>query len=137
MKITKLIDRTTLKFLLVGVINTIVGTSVMFFSYNVVHLNYWISSAANYVVGSVVSYILNKYFTFQNSERSVKQLIYFIVNISVCYLIAYGAAKPLVYRILDSASTAIRDNCAMVAGMCLFVVLNYLGQRFVVFKKKA
>ena len=137
MKISKLIDKTTLKFILVGVINTIVGTSVMFFAYNVVHLNYWVSSAANYVVGSVVSYILNKYLTFQNSERSVKQLLYFIVNISVCYLIAYGAAKPLVYRILGSASTAIRDNCAMLAGMCLFVVLNYLGQRFVVFKKKA
>ena len=29
-------------------------------------LGYWISSAANYVVGSVVSFFLNKHFTFRN-----------------------------------------------------------------------
>lgn len=136
MKITKLIDKTTLKFLLVGVVNTIVGTSVMFLAYNILKLNYWVSSASNYVVGSIVSYFLNKYFTFRNNERSVKQLLIFVVNITLCYLIAYGAAKPLVYHILGGASVAVRDNCAMLAGMCLFVVLNYLGQRFVVFKKK-
>ena len=65
----KLIDKTTIKFLLVGVINTIVGTSIMFLLYNVGHMNYWVSSAANYIVGSIVSYFLNKYFTFQNKEK--------------------------------------------------------------------
>lgn len=65
----KLIDKTTIKFLVVGVVNTLVGTGIMFFLYNVVHLNYWISSAANYIMGSIVSYFLNKYFTFQNKER--------------------------------------------------------------------
>jgi putative flippase GtrA len=121
----------------VGIINTLVGTGVMFLAYNLLKLNYWVSSASNYVVGSVVSYFLNKYFTFQNKERSLKQVLIFIANITVCYLIAYGVAKPLVYHILQQASVTLRDNCAMLAGMCLFVCLNYLGQRFVVFAKKA
>lgn len=136
MKITKLIDKTTWKFLMVGVVNTLVGTSVMFLAYNVLKLNYWISSASNYIVGSIVSYFLNKYFTFGNHEKSVKQLLLFVVNITLCYLIAYGMAKPLVYHILAKASVTVRDNCAMLAGMCLFVGLNYLGQRFVVFREK-
>ena len=55
----RLIDKTTIKFLLVGVINTIVGTSIMFLLYNIGHMNYWVSSAANYIVGSIVSYFLN------------------------------------------------------------------------------
>lgn len=42
----KLIDKTTIKFLLVGIVNTIVGTSIMFLLYNIAHMNYWISSAA-------------------------------------------------------------------------------------------
>ena len=134
--IKKLLDRTFWKFILVGIINTIVGTSVMFLCYNAFHLNYWVSSAMNYIIGSIVSYFLNKYFTFQNKQRSWKIVIKFIVNISVCYLIAYGVAKPLVARILSGQSVTIQENRAMLVGMCLFVGLNYLGQRFFAFKKE-
>ena len=133
--IKKLLDRTFWKFILVGIINTIVGTSVMFLCYNAFHLNYWVSSAMNYIIGSIVSYFLNKYFTFQNKQRSWKIVIKFIINISVCYLIAYGVAKPLVARILSGQSVTIQENGAMLVGMCLFVGLNYLGQRFFAFKE--
>lgn len=132
----KLIDKTTFKFILVGVVNTLVGTGVMFFLYNIVHANYWVSSAMNYVVGSIVSYFLNKYFTFQNKTKSFAQVVRFIVNISVCYLIAYGLAKPFVIWLLRNASQSIQDNCAMLVGMCLFVAVNYVGQKFFVFKNE-
>ena len=134
--IKKLLDKTFWKFVLVGVINTTIGSAVMFSFYNIFHCSYWISSAANYIVGSVVSYFLNKYFTFQVKERSVKFIIKFIINISVCYLIAYGVAKPLVARILSNTSVTIQENSAMLVGMCLFVMLNYLGQRFFAFRKE-
>ena len=134
--IKKLLDRTFWKFILVGIINTIVGTSVMFLCYNAFHLNYWVSSAMNYIIGSIVSYFLNKYFTFQNKQRSWKIVIKFIIDIYVCYLIAYGVAKPLVARILSGQSVTIQENGAMLVGMCLFVGLNYLGQRFFAFKKE-
>ena len=62
--IKQYLDLTFWKFILVGIINTLVGTTVMFVAYNLCHLNYWVSSASNYVVGSIVSYFLNKYFTF-------------------------------------------------------------------------
>lgn len=131
--IKKLLDKTFWKFILVGIINTIVGTSVMFLCYNALHFNYWISSAMNYIIGSIVSYFLNKYFTFQNKQRSWKMVAKFIINITICYLIAYGVAKPLVAHILSGQSIAVQENGAMLVGMCLFVGLNYLGQRFIVF----
>ena len=131
----KLFDKTTIKFLIVGVINTLVGTSIMFFLYNLLHVNYWISSASNYIIGSIVSYFLNKYFTFQSKEKSLAMVARFVINISVCYLLAYGCAKPLMRLALKDASIAVQENLAMLTGMILFVILNYLGQRFVVFKK--
>ena len=134
MKKSKLIDITTIKFLIVGVINTLVGTGVMFVLYNFFSVSHWISSAANYVVGSIVSYFLNKYFTFQNKEKSLKQMIRFIVNIAACYLAAYGAAKPLISWLLSDMNEKFQGNAAMLAGMCLFVVLNYFGQRWFVFQ---
>ena len=131
----RLLDKTFWKFIMVGVINTIVGTGVMFLCYNVLRCSYWISSAMNYIVGSIVSYFLNKYFTFQNKQRSWKIIGKFILNISICYLIAYGVAKPLAAHILRSQSIRIQENGALLVGMCLFVGFNYLGQRFFVFKE--
>ncbi|AWY97595.1 MULTISPECIES: GtrA family protein [Blautia] len=134
-KIKKYVDITTIKFLIVGVINTIVGTGLMFILYNIFSVNYWISSASNYVVGSIVSYFLNKYFTFRNKEKSWKQIGLFVLNITVCYLLAYGLAKPIVSFALGGFSEKVQGNVSMLAGMGLFVILNYLGQRMLVFKK--
>ena len=132
--IQKLFDKTFWKFIVVGIINTLVGTGVMFASYNLLHFGYWISSAANYVVGSIVSYFLNKYFTFNNKKKSIKQIIIFIANITVCELVAYGVAKPLIRWILQERNTSVQDNISMLVGMGIFVFLNYLGQRIIVFK---
>lgn len=130
----KIFDKTMIRFLLVGVINTLVGTGIMFLFYNLLHMGYWVSSAANYVVGSIVSYFLNKYYTFTQKKRSGKELLRFIINITLCYLLAYGLAKPAVNLALTAYDTAVRENLAMVVGMGLFVVLNYVGQRFFVFR---
>ena len=57
----KFFDPSMLRFLLVGVVNTLVGAGIMFLLYNLAGCSYWLSSAANYIVGGVVSYFLNKY----------------------------------------------------------------------------
>ena len=132
----KLIDITTVKFLLVGVINTLVGTGTMFGLYNCLGCSYWVSSAGNYIVGSIVSYFLNKYFTFQDRQKSGKQIAIFVINITVCYGLAYGLAKPVVTWLLQNQSQSIKDNLSMLVGMGAFVVFNYIGQRLVVFRKK-
>ena len=87
-----LFDKTMIKFLLVGVANTLIGSGVMFLLYNLAHCSYWLSSAANYVVGSVVSFVLNKYFTFERKQWQWNQVWRFVVSVAVCYVLAYGLA---------------------------------------------
>lgn len=131
----KLFDFDGFRFILVGIANTVVGTIIMFGAYNIFHLNYWVSSSLNYICGSILSYFLNKYFTFKNHERSIQIVVRFIINILVCYLLAYGIAKPAVRAMLSSQSKVIQENAAMLVGMVLFTVLNYFGQKFFAFKK--
>ena len=132
----KIIDKTTLKFLLVGIINTLVGNGVMFLLYNLCGVGYTLSTVANYVVGSIVSYFLNKYYTFKQNKKSCKEVLRFIITIIVCYAVAYGAAKPLAYLVFGGLSETIKDNLAMLAGSGMFIVLNYFGQRFFAFKSE-
>ena len=132
----KIFDAQFIRFLGVGVINTAVGTGTMFLLYNVFGAVYWISSASNYIVGSIVSYILNKKFTFKNQDSNKKTIIKFVVGIAVCYGIAYGIAKPLVHTLLSGQSQKMADNMAMLVGMGLFVIINYLSQKFFTFNSK-
>ena len=135
-RLTGLIDKKLVKFLVVGVINTLVGTAIMFGLYNLAHCSYWVSSAANYILTSILSFFLNKYFTFGSKEKSAAEVLRFAVNIAVCYLLAYGIARPLCLAALAGASAAVRDNVSMFVGMCLFTGFNYIGQRFFAFKQK-
>ena len=134
--IRKLLDKTFWKFILVGIANTLFGTGIMFLFYNVFHFGYWVSSASNYVFGSILSYFLNKHFTFQNKSKDPKVILRFILNITVCYLVAYGLAKPLVRTLLSGMSVTVQDNGAMLVGMVVFVGLNYIGQRFFAFREE-
>ncbi|MCD7918956.1 MAG: GtrA family protein [Clostridiales bacterium] len=133
--IAKFFDKTFWKFILVGIANTLFGTGIMFLFYNVFHLSYWVSSASNYIFGSILSYFLNKHFTFQSRDNSPKSILRFALNITVCYLVAYGVAKPLVRYLFSGLGTTLQDNLAMLGGMCIFVALNYCGQRFFVLRK--
>lgn len=131
--IRSLFDKTMLKFILVGIVNTLFGTAVMFVAYNVCHWSYWVSSALNYILGSILSFFLNKNFTFGQKGINWKMVGRFVVNIAICYFIAYGVAKPLARWIFSGLSITWQENIAMAAGMCFFVGLNYFGQRFFVF----
>lgn len=130
------VDAKLLKFLLVGVINTFVGVSIELFLYNVLHCGVWFSSATNYVLTSILSFFLNKHFTFRNKENSWRQVLRFAANIAICYLLAHGIAVPLMEWLLRGANESLRGNVTLLTGMCLFTGLNYLGQRFFAFAEK-
>lgn len=129
-------DNTLFKFLIVGVFNTLVGCGTMFLLYNLAHCSYWVSSAANYIVGGIVSFFLNKYFTFENKKWEWAQVWKFALNVTVCYLLGYGLAKPIALRLLEGQAVRVQENVAMLVGMCLYTGLNYLGQRFFAFRGK-
>lgn len=132
----QLFDRTFLRFVLVGAVNTLFGYGIMFGFYNLLGLDYWISSAANYFFGSILSYFLNKHFTFRDKSRDVKTAVRFAVNIAACYGVAYGLAWPLVRWALRGLEQKLIDNAAMLFGSVVFVALNYLSQRFLTFRKR-
>ncbi len=122
-------------FGMVGVINTLMGWVIMAVLYNLIHMNYWLSSGISYFIGSVFSYHANGKLTFKVEDKDKGLPWRFTVNIIVCYLVAFGVAKPLVRLALSAQPQVIVDNVAMVLGMCIFIVMNFFGQKIFVFRK--
>ena len=133
----KFFDIKLVKFIFVGIGNTIFSAVIMFLLYNLAKFGYWGSSSVSYILGSILSYTLNKKFTFQNNDSLFKTLIKFIITVVVCYIMAYSIAKPFVNLILLKSHLAVNiiEQISLLFGMCLFTVLNYIGQRFFVFKE--
>lgn len=130
-----LVDKKLLKFAIVGTANTILGMGIMFGLYNFAGCSYWGSTAANYLITSIISFFANKYCTFQDRSKSALQVVRFALNIIICYLFAYSVAKPLVMGLMVRARHSMQENVAMMAGMCIFSSINYLGQRLYVFRQ--
>ena len=134
--LAKFFDITFLKFVIVGVVNTLFGYGISLICLNLLGLNLELSIAADYVLGSILSYFLNKRFTFNEKGNSVGYIVKFAINICVCCLLAYGIAEPAVEKLLASSSDIVRDNVSLVVVKGLFLAFNYIGQRFFVFTKK-
>ena len=91
-------DPTVYRFILVGIVNTLFGTAIMFVFYNVFHLSYWISSASNYFFGSILSYFLNKSFTFRYGYKinpQVHNQHFGLLPVGLWHRQACHAADPL------------------------------------------
>lgn len=136
MQLRQFVSREFLTFLVVGVVNTLFGTAIMLVLYNVFGCSYWVSSFCDYFFGSILSYFLNKHFTFHYQGTDWRSIVKFALNIIVCYLIAYSLALPLTRAALESLqlSKPVVENVAMLVGTVLFMVINYLGQKFYAFK---
>ena len=135
-KLLALFDVKMWKFLLVGVLNTLVGDGLSFLLINVTDIGMFWATAVPTALASVMSYFLNKHFTFKNTEKGWKPVFRFALNIAVCYGLAYGIAVPLMRWVLSASAPAVQDNLAKLTGMCLFVGFNYLGQRLFTFREK-
>ena len=136
------------KFLLVGVINTAVGEGVVLLCLHPIGWKNFVwgagaAAVAGTVVGSIVSYFLNKYFTFKNKEKGFKPMLRFTLNIVVCLLIRVIAAtavtelcKALSLSMFGMDVNSFAGNMGWAVGACVFVACNYIGQRFFAFKEK-
>ena len=148
----KFLDEKFFKFALVGLLNTVVGYAINVIALNVLNLPFMVAGVLNYGPTSVMSFFLNKYFTFKSKGDLRKEAIRFAVNIAVCFTLAYGIAQPftswvmgfmpqsvfgliekLTFGLLTEKQNII-DNVATLVGMVLFVIFNYTGQRFFAFK---
>ena len=130
----KLLQSSLVRFLAVGVGNTLLSAVLMFLLED---LGYWPSSAIAYVAGAVMSFFLNRSFTFHSQEKLGRSAVKFAVNVAVCYVLAFSIAQPLGRLVLGRMGLEgiWLERLTKLGGMGFYTLLNYFGQRFFAFRK--
>jgi len=123
-------DKTFLRFVIVGVVNTLIGYSIIMLLFHILKLSYSLSYFLSYIVGIIISFFLNRQFVFFSKNNKLHEFIKFIIAFGISYLSSYVALYFFVeYKILDT-------NIAFFAGMVVYSTLFYLLNRHITFKQK-
>ncbi len=94
------------------------------------------AKAISFISGTIVAYLLNKFWTFKKPKRSHSEVAKFIC----LYLTTLGANVAVNRMVLDSSSllgSTLQQYSAQIAFFAATgtsTVLNYIGQKFWVFK---
>ena len=129
-----LLDKTLGRYMLVNLLCWSVGTGVMFLLYNLHLGGDWASSDSNYLIGRTLGYILKRRYTFHSTGRQLTDLLKYILHMLVCYFIAYTVAPKLCAGLIEQLGLHAAGNVALTVGMVFFTILNYFGQRYLVFR---
>ncbi|WP_235857662.1 GtrA family protein [Paenibacillus albiflavus] len=137
--VNSVLNRSFVRFLLVGVLNTIIGLSASFILFNLFEMNYWAATFGGNTIGAIVSYFLNRKFTFRSNVSVASSWWKFMLVIVACYFISYGISlwlSPLILHIFPDVSVKATQNIAILFGNGIYTILNYFGHKLFTFRSK-
>ncbi|OCA87567.1 polysaccharide biosynthesis protein GtrA [Bacillus sp. FJAT-27225] len=126
---------TFVRFVMVGAVNTAAGLFIMLTLLNLIGVSYWLSTFIGNSAGAILSYFLNRSFTFRSSVGLTKAAPRFIAVILTCYVFSYWASSKLVaLEFANFLPARLHNDAAVLIGSGIYTISNYLGQKKFVFK---
>lgn len=118
-----------LKFLFVGVLNTVVGYGVYFlFVYFGFH--YSIALLISHPVGVIHSYFWNKYWTFSDKKNTSNEPYKFVA----VYLVTFGVNLFLLFCFVDVIGFS--PKIGGLIALSLVTIISFFGHKYWSFKSK-
>jgi putative flippase GtrA len=119
------------RYLAVGVINTLLGYCVIFACMYLAGMTPEASNVAGYAVGLVVSYVLNRYYTFNNKQSRRGEIMRFLAVFFVAYASNFAVLLILIHGI------GTHKGISQILAGVVYVVVSYLLNKYFVFKTVA
>lgn len=151
-KLKKIMDKTFWIYVALGILNYAICNAVMLVLRHVFHVSEDMSLIIEFAMQTMLSFLLNRFVTFRELKISRWWWIMFLVSVGVSYLIArvlllqvfkHLITLPFFISISDwlqgivaaSADVAkFRESLVMLACTFVYCAINYIGQRYYVFR---
>ena len=113
------------RFLIAGF--SAVGTDLVTYYILLNFLSLDVAKAISFLFGTIVAFVINKYWTFEKHDKSYKEVVQF----TILYTITLGANVVTNKFVLVQIDSVL---FAFLVATGVSTVLNFLGQKFWVFK---
>lgn len=116
-----------LRFLLVGLVNTAAGLSTIYLAMYAISMDYVSANVAGYSVGIIISFLLNRSWTFRHQGSWQLSLVRWMVVVSVAYSLNLVVIVRL-HRALEFSTYIVQ-----LAGIAVYTMTTFLGGRYFAF----
>lgn len=118
------------RFVLVGIANTVLGYAIIFGLMYLAEFSPEISNLSGYFFGLLISYVLNRNFTFESIQRRDVEFLRFIIVFAVAYLANLMVLIFLVRVVFFS------PGWAQVVSGGVYIVISYFLNKYYVFRSR-
>jgi putative flippase GtrA len=119
-----------LRFLAVGVFNSIFGYGVIFACMYLAGMSPEISNVVGYAVGLAGSYVLNRNYTFRSTKRQRTEIVRFFACFSVAYILNFSVLLVSVHGL------HMAKGLSQILSGLVYVVSSFLMSKYYVFKTR-
>jgi len=125
---SKKADKTFIKYISVGIVNTLFGYGVIFLCLYI-GITAEISNFFGYVVGFFISYLLNKKYSFKSKARYYKDLPKFFIGMAIAYVSNF-IVLILLYRLLE-----VNKYTSQICAGIVYTLVGYVLSKFWIFRE--
>ena len=123
-----------ISYLFFGVLTTVVNYLVYLPCYNLLGLSAAVSNVIAWIAAVAFAYLTNKPFVFKSHDWSAKTVLPELTKFVGCRVGSGLLETAIIFVTVDLLG--LNGNLIKVATSVLVVVLNYIGSKLVVFRKK-
>ena len=123
-----------LSYLFFGVLTTVVNYLVYLPCYNLLHFSASVSNVIAWVVAVAFAYLTNKPFVFKSQDWSWKTVAPELAKFVGCRIGSGFVETAIIFTMVDLLQ--FNGNVWKLITSVLVVILNYVGSKLLVFRKK-
>jgi len=117
-----------IRYIAVGVFNTLLGYIIMLILFNMLDFTYTLSYLISYLLGMIISFFLMRSYVFNSKEKPYQKFILFLMVFIVSYLCSYIVLYLLVeYQIYST-------NVSFLLSMTVYSILSYILNKLITFR---
>ena len=117
----------SMRFILVGIVNTFVGLSCIYGIMYAYDADPGVANLLGYAVGIIVSFTLNKIWTFNNNKPINEVLPKYVFVATTSYLMNLGVV------VFATSYLAVNPYLGQLLGVAPYTICMFLGCRWFVF----
>jgi len=122
-----------IRYLIIGVLTTIVSISSFYLFNTCIHIYYLISDVLSWIISIIFAFIMNKIFVFKSKNKSKDETIYEFVNFTKYRILSLLIDMFIMFIFISIFK--IDELISKIFVQFVVVVLNYIFSKFFVFKK--
>jgi putative flippase GtrA len=119
--------RQSTRFAIVGLLNTAIGLAAIYAVMYFFRTGPAFANAVGYAIGLVISFSLNRTWTFQNDRPVTWVLPRYLLVTTLSYLLNLGAVLWVIFQ------SGANPYLAQLIGVCIYTVCVFIGCRCFVF----